>query len=435
MFRRFACALLLATMGAANPSSAQQAGIDPTLAAQYFAEVRALADADNGNLWGVPLAGPIVMVDPTTRAAVANQADATGVLKKVGDVYAGTWPDDMPVANTAIDWAGGRWSIVVWPVPEDPTTRGTVMLHELFHRIQPELGLPTGDPLNSHLDEPDGRIWIQLEWRALAVALTSRGKDRERALTDALTFREQRRARFPLAAASENALELYEGLAEYTGIQLGGGLAKAAQTVADRLTNVDPEESLVRSSAYRSGPAYGLLLDAAGQVWRSRLRPSHDLGRLLQRALDLRLPNDVVSAALSRSGRYDGKELLKAEHARAEARAERLQEVRARYIRGPVLEIPVAGSFTFTFDPGNLISLGDFGTLYPNATIDDAWGHLVVTGGALIDFTRGRVVVTAPESIDARPLTGLGWTLELQPGWRLQETGPAGSYRLVTEGS
>jgi hypothetical protein len=434
MTRRFACAVLLAAIGGAPPLSAQQSTIDPALAARYFAEVRALAVADNGDLWGVPLAGPMVMVDSTTRDAVANQADSLGVLKKVGDVYAGTWPEDTPVANTAFDWAGERWAIVVWPLPEDPVTRGSLLIHELFHRVQPELGLPTGDPLNTHLDEPDGRIWIQLEWRALAVALNARGKDRERALVDALTFREQRRARFPTAAASENALELHEGLAEYTGIRLGGGVANAEQTVADRLRTVDSGESLVRSSAYRSGPAYGLLLDATGEVWRSRLRPSHDLGRLLQRALDLRLPGDIVSAALPRSAHYDGKALMKVERARAEARATRLQEVRTQYVRGHILEIPVAGSFTFTFDPGNLISLGDFGTLYPNATISDVWGRLVVTDGVLIDFTRGRVVVPAPESIDARPLKGPGWTLELEPGWTFQETDRAGTYRLITEG-
>ena len=45
------------------------------------------------------------------------------------------------------------------------------MLHELFHRIQPDLGLMTISGNNAHLDTVEGRVWLRLEWRALARAL------------------------------------------------------------------------------------------------------------------------------------------------------------------------------------------------------------------------------------------------------------------------
>ena len=95
------------------------------------------------------------------------------------------------------------------------------MLHELFHRIQPELGLITaGGPAragDAHLDTLEGRVWLRLEWRALARALCQSGEDRKRAVSDALAFRLTRRSQFANAAENERVEEIREGLAQYTG--------------------------------------------------------------------------------------------------------------------------------------------------------------------------------------------------------------------------
>jgi hypothetical protein len=88
------------------------------------------------------------------------------------------------------------------------------MIHELFHRIQPQLGLFVPDLPNEHLDTPDGRYWMQLEWKALSRALDSSGEIRLTAVRDALAFRAARRGRFAGAAESERVLEINEGLAQ-----------------------------------------------------------------------------------------------------------------------------------------------------------------------------------------------------------------------------
>ena len=53
-------------------------------------------------LWPARLCGPIVLVDPRTRAAIANQADPTGQFKR---------EDGMFVANgrRAWTWQTRRW--------------------------------------------------------------------------------------------------------------------------------------------------------------------------------------------------------------------------------------------------------------------------------------------------------------------------------------
>jgi hypothetical protein len=92
------------------------------------------------------------------------------------------------------------------------------MLHGLFHRIQPELGLITEDGFNEHLDTLEGRVWMRLEWRALRRAVESNGSGQTEAIADALAFRRERRRQFPGAADNERREEIREGLASYTGI-------------------------------------------------------------------------------------------------------------------------------------------------------------------------------------------------------------------------
>ncbi len=106
-------------------------------------------------------------------------------------------------------------------LPEnDADVRQQILLHGLFHRIQRELAFSQriSDGFNEHLDALEGRIAIQLEWRALRRAVVSGGSDRAEAIADALAFRRERRRLFPGAADNERRDEIREGLASYTGI-------------------------------------------------------------------------------------------------------------------------------------------------------------------------------------------------------------------------
>ena len=187
--------------------------IDQSVAEQYFKEARALCERDGGRLWGISLCGPIVIGDPITRALVTSEP-----------APAAKPPAVLGFANAALNWGGTRWTALSWPrIPKDERLRARLLAHELFHRIQPTLGLLLPDGENPHLDTTDGRYWLQLEWRALAKALASDGQPARRALDDALAFRQARHAAFPDAAASERVLEINEGLAQYTGTVLAAG--------------------------------------------------------------------------------------------------------------------------------------------------------------------------------------------------------------------
>lgn len=426
-----ACALSVAVVFTCPTSSKakQSRGLEAADAGRYFAEARALCARDGGRLWGRSLCGPMMFADPSTRAVVASEPDGEGVLKRSGEVFVGTLPADINIANTAVEWAGVSWMLVMSSaIPADRDRRGAMLMHELWHRQQAGHGFPASGAANDHLDTRGGRVWLQLEWRALGSALAARGGARRRASADALLFRARRRALFPRAAVEEREMEMHEGLAEYTGVRLSGSQDAARFVIDFNLKEEARRESFVRSFAYASGPAYGLLLDEAAPGWTRRLGKDDDLGELLRRGLRLRRPRHDEAVASVRARVYGGEELMGVERGREEQRLRLVAGYRARLVGGPVLSIALR-NMRMSFDPGNLVPLEGLGTVYPNIRVVDVWGVLTVTrGGALLNKSYSGISVPAPADPALRPVRGDGWTLELKDGWTLARGERAGDF-------
>lgn len=410
-----------------NRALAQSSTIETTLAVQYFQEAKALCSRDSGKLWGVSLCAPMIFVDRKTRTVIANQADKEGILTKDRNVFVGQLPSKVNIANTATEWAGVKWTMIIFPLPEDKYRRAKLMAHELWHRIQNDIGFTSSGAANNHLDSFEGRVWLQLEWRALAAALTSKGKQRRQAIADALLFRAYRRAIFPNAAAEEREMEMHEGLAEYTGIRLSGSPNVNQFVVDTDLKEVANKQTFVRSFAYASGPAYGVLLDEASAAWRRNLKKEDDLGNLLQNRLSILLPQDIKQMAVLRAKSYDGDKLQAFETERESTRLKLLAEYRARLIDGAVLIVPIL-KMNMQMNPGTLVPLDPVGTVYPDIRIVDAWGILTVTKGALIKSDFSKIYVSAPSSLGASPIQGDGWRLELNAGWIITNGERKGDY-------
>ncbi|NNL47657.1 MAG: hypothetical protein HKO76_04760, partial [Acidimicrobiia bacterium] len=221
-------------------------------ARQVFAEAAQISESDAGRLWGITLYGPMIVVEADSRRAIAN--GAVDSFQREDDLFVGSLPETIAIANTAFEWQETRWTMLRWPLPEDEEARRRLIAHEMWHRIQTELGLPASGAGNLHLGTRDGRVWMQLEWRALAAALRSEGEDRLDATADALAFREKRHRIFPNAGDDERSLIVHEGLAEYTGVILGSESHGASRKVAIRALGAAPgAPSFVRSFAYTSG--------------------------------------------------------------------------------------------------------------------------------------------------------------------------------------
>lgn len=412
-------------------SSAQTtSAISAEAAKSYFEEAESMCQADHGLLWGISLCGPMMFVDPLSRSVVANHPDADGILREEDGIFVGTLPADQNIANTAVSWAGVTWTQMTWPLPSNISERHTLIAHELFHRVQGQHNiLPMKDCNNSHLDTLEGRYYLQLEWRALTRALQATTEaGRKMAATDAILFRAVRYKLFPAAAVQEHALEQNEGLAEYTGVKIGNSTEEEQMAAALRDLAVHASDStFVRSFAYSTGPAYGLLLDRYSSGWRQLLPNLERIDLLLGKALSISLPTDLQAAATERAQYYDGNILLASETERESKRQQIVALYHAKFVDGPVFILPLR-NMKIQFDPRNLQPLGDLGTVYPNMRITDDWGILEAKNGALMKPDWKSVVVVAP--LNERSLKGDGWTLELKAGWKLVPGSRKGDFTL-----
>ncbi len=427
----FRTALIAGVACAAGPAWSAESPIADADARGIFIEAQHLCQVDGGQLWGQSLCGPMMLVDPKSRQVTASHADVHGALKGRGEVFVGQLPPDAIVANTAVEWSGIRWTQLLWPLPQDVSRRSTLLAHEMFHRLQPALPItaPT-EGGNEHLDTLEGRYWLQLEWRALADALTATdAMAQHTAVNDALAFRAERHRQFPAAAQEEAALELNEGLAEYTGVFVGNPTRSTRiQAALHDLRAHVADRSFVRSFAYATGPAYGLLLDQAAPGWRNHLaHPARDLGTHLAEVTRTPMQRGATELRAA-AARYGGRALREAEMLRERQRIAQLEHNRARFVTGPVVRLDLR-SMRIQFNPNTMQSLPGRGTVYPTMRLTDTWGSLDVTDGALMQSAWKAVFVQAPATADP-PLQGPGWSLSLKPGWLLVPGTRNGDYVL-----
>ncbi|HET9275596.1 MAG TPA: hypothetical protein VFN96_05945, partial [Gemmatimonadales bacterium] len=388
---------VIAVLSLAGIAPAAAAQVDQQRAQEFFREVQALCERDAGRLWGVPICAPMVVADRRTRT-IATSRPAPEEAR----------PRLLGIVNAPVQWGGATWGGYVWDdvVNATPRHRMEIFLHELFHGVQPQLGLIAPARATEHLDALDGRYWLRLEWRALAGALRESGDQRTLAVRDALAFRQARHMLYPAGVEDERAQEITEGLAAYTGTVLAA--SSAADAIAGTLVllaDAETGESFVRTFAYASGPAYGLLLDASSPGWTRRVRGTDDLATLVMRALAVQPASDATASA----ARYGGTEIRAAEEQREQGRRQRLAELRRRFVDGPVLVIPGGGSGMS--DSRGAVVIPDVGTVYFGPfRASGGWGMLEAEKGVLVASDGRSRRVPAPVRRNDVTLAGDGWT-------------------------
>jgi len=413
------CTAILAYVVIGHPPPAV-AQVDQQRAQAFFKEAQALCERDGGRLWGASICMPMVIGDARTQTFATSQPPPDAPRPKLIGILMGPiqWGDTM--------WAALNWDMVA---NQPPRVRNAMFLHESFHIVQMRLGLGAGTVSAEHLDFVDGRYWLRLEWHALARALRESGEPRALAVRDALAFRQARHTRFPEMVETERALDINEGLASYTGIVLAAqSEADAIASALDELAGQESGESYVRTAAYASGPAYGLLLDAASPGWTRKVRASDDPAALLMRALGVQPVADAAAAAV----RYGGAELRAAEEQREQQRQARIAELRRRFVDGPVLLMPGGGG-GFTDSHGAVV-LPDAGTIYfGDYRMKGEWGALEADKGVFVSSDGRTRRLPAPVRRDDITVDGDGWTVKAAPGWVVREGARRGDYELVRQ--
>lgn len=393
------------------------AQFDQQRAAEAFNQAKTLCEREGGKLWNMSLCGPIVIADPATKTIATNQPAPEAPR-----------PSTLGFANSATEWGGTRWTTISWPsLVALREVQGPLLIHELFHRIQPQLGLGVQDLPSDHLDTPEGRYWMQLEWKALSRAIGSTGQSRSAAVGDALAFRSARRGRFPNSAESERRYEINEGLAQYTATVVAtDSRSEAVHSALAQLAKAPDEVTFVRQFAYPTGVAYGILLDEYAPGWTHRIKSTDDLGKLMEPFAAIRSATNLEAAAAS----YGGPEIHERETKRDLEFKARLAELRRRFVEGPILILPRGRGASFA--SAGITTIPGEGTVYSSYRTKGDWGTLEASS-ALVDMDRGRLAVPAPPAVEGKELKGDGWTLAIADGWVIRPGPRAGDFQLVRE--
>lgn len=401
-------------------------------AVTYFNEIKA-ATLTHKKLWGKTIYGPILLVDPKTRQVYANIPGNASALTKDADIFTGTIPNNINIANTAIEWNQTRWAMVMLPLPEDKQSRIDLLAHELFHLQQPSLGFVSFNTDNNHLDQLNGRIYLRLELEALRKAIaTNKRPEQKKHVMNALRFRRYRHSLYAGADSTENKLELNEGLAEYTGNCISGRTNdQIARHFEASITRFLKNPSFVRSFAYQTIPVYGYLLARQKKLWHQEIKQHTDLTDYFMQHFagtanmvqltDASIKNVVLE--------YNGQAIISAEHIREEKKQQQLQSFRKKFILDPHFKISFE-KMSVSFDPRNIIPLDNKGTVYPSIRVTDNWGILTVENGALMSPNWNTISLSFPLSISPNLITGEGWKLELKTEYEIIKDDITGNYSL-----
>ncbi len=390
---------------------------------KVFSEVDSLLNVDNGKFWKYSLNGKILLVDPQTRAFVANSNNTKKSFREEGKVFLDTLPQNLVLANTAITWDDERWTMVMQPLPEIKTVRNGLIVHELFHQFQPKLGFDNLQEYdNSHLDSYEGRVLLKLELEALKQAINTNTKTLKNThLKNALFFRMKRQVTNTIKIA-ENALELNEGLAEYTGLMLSGKtFEEKKEYLKSSLGFFYNNPTFVRSFAYQTIPFYGFLLSQDQKYWHQNINKQSNLTDYFQGAFGLKLTEDeTLYIDLAKKHNYNYLAIEKEESKREEERLIKTANFKKKFIESPTLKLNFKNR-NISFDPTNMSPLENYGTVYPTMRATDDWGILTVEKGALIDINWGFVIVSKPTEITDSIIKGDGWVLELKKEWEIKK--------------
>jgi len=405
--------LLLVATGCASVPKASDFDVK---AAEYLGQYKNACIQEGGSTWKHSLCVPMIIVDPNSLKAVSTEPDPEGHFEKFSGVYRGTYSGAPLYANTSIKWGGRNWSTVVWPLPEDQSTRMGLLFHEAFHSIQDDLGFPMNNALNTHLDQEEARVLLRLEWNALIRALED-PTHRVDHLRVALGVRDLRFSKYPDAQKNEESLEMNEGVAEYTGIKLRGSTFEETLAVLrDKVKKVPKVFSLTRSSAYYSGPLYGLLLDTRDPKWKLTAPKQRSFGKIAAQMFSVK-PRAVSVVVLENYGRA---EIVTFEHKRAQETKAKIAKYLGQINQPGNLEL-VLDHPEGVFNPYGILSIDAITIIYETYDIRDQWGSLTVKDGALFKFTENRstITVSPPTSLSDATAQGNGWELKLAPGWKL----------------
>lgn len=397
------------------------------LAAEYFNDIQDYCNAEEAQLWGKNLYGPIMIVNPTTREIYANMPDEEGLLKPRDGIYVGTFPRERIMQTVPVMYGGTLFGMVrLWTDEyESPYRIKSSAVHALFHCFQESNSIDFRGYDTSHMKERTARLYVKLEWKALQRAIRTSGETRKQAIRDALVFRSARREMYPQYIEHENHFENYEGLTTFTYTLIcNDSHDEYVRKLLNYYERVYKRMSYTLSWGFLSGALYGHLLYETDFDFKTLLGRDFDLGDIIRERYEITLPEISRDVAGSLAINYDIDAINQEEQEKESIVMERLHRKVSKFTDKPVIFIDLESPY-FSYEPEDMDLVDSLGIIYNTLRVTDNWGKISVDdGGCLVspdlDFLR---VPAKNINIEKNHITGDGWHLILNNSWELSPIG------------
>jgi hypothetical protein len=383
-------------------------------------DIQVITQKDDGKFWNIQYAAPLLFVNPESRQTFVFDMDK--------EPYEIVLDETVPIGNTGSNWNGKLWAMSQLPLPEQPFFSDNLILHEMFHALQPQLGFDSLYEVPcAHLEKEEARISLRLEMQALLKALEQiQNKDSMyKHLTNAISFRNSRYAIFPDAKEKENMLELNEGMAEYTTLMMIQRNSpnklndkELMRYFNSRISRLE-QNSFVRSFAYETIPLYGYLIQTDIPYWHQKVTKKTNLTDYFMQIMNIDNGNDEWKTL---GLQYNYANIALEERMQAEQTNADMNAVKEKFFCVNHVEIPLF-NYSYNFNPLGIRIIDGVGEFHEDIRIMDDWGKVEVSNGLIFDKENRKVILTPITKTKNNVIFGNGWELHLNDGWEITEQG------------
>lgn len=384
----------------------------------YISFFEVEAKKENSELWNISFDMPVIIA--TDSFIVTNRKIES--FTKYKNIFYGQTDEIRPGGHCHKSWRGKEWAFFTFPdvLFENKKELRKLFFHEGFHRNQTFLKLTGRWTQCKHLTKKEARSLLKLEYNALLLALQK--NDFKEHLTDALTFRAYRYFLFPNAFNLETEIEIFEGLAHYTGLKLSGYSVK---DINDKLKKASVGSA--QTFAYHTGAIYGFILDKAKKDWKSEITKNDNFLYFTQRMFEIKLPENIDSHIKNVRNKYEWDKIKQEEKIIAKSNKKREKEYESVFFKKPVLTIQRKDCTGYVYECTSIYPFKS-GKICNKMTVSGDWGKLLSDRGI---FIGDEIRLPAPFQIDNNKVVGVGWTLYLSENWEVKQVDKKTSHLIM----
>ncbi len=311
--------------------------------AYYIEDFQLDTHVENKKLWGVSFDLPLLI---KTKDFVVCSEYVEG-FTKYKNIYFGTPEDYTQGGNSCVYWRDKSWATFKYDPARfnDRKSRMNLFYHETFHCNQYILDLTGKWTLCKHLNEFDARCLMQLEYYALSKALKADKIDTV-SIISALSFRAYRYALYPNAYREEGAIEMLEGIANYTGLKLSGKTYnEILSDIKSNLSNVNPQ-----LFAYWTGASYCFILDKIDSTWRKQIHKNDNFLYFTQAMINIQLPASLKEYYTQNRELYNWDEIKSKEKKIMQETKQKDEHYTQQFFKNPAVHISLSTCQGITFN-------------------------------------------------------------------------------------